>query len=243
MPVALVTGANRGIGYATACQLAGLGYDVVVASRRLNEAEEVANEIVDNGGRAVPAQLDVRDPTHAREVATMIKTEYGHLDLLVNNAGILPDDQPSRASGVFDAATITEAVLTNTLGAANVTDACLSLLKASPSGRIVNVSTALGSMTHQANPESGYYDTVWPGYQASKAALNSLTLSLAKILEPDGVKVTAVCPGFVRTDLTPANIAAPLSVDQGAAVVVRAASLPASAPSGTFIDHKGEVPW
>jgi NAD(P)-dependent dehydrogenase (short-subunit alcohol dehydrogenase family) len=111
-------------------------------------------------------------------------------------------------------------------------------------GRIVNVSTTMGSLSNQADPDSPYYQMIVPAYQASKAALNSVTISLAKKLADTDIKVTSVCPGFVQTELTPANKEhAPLTPDEAARIVVAAANLPDDAESGTFIDHDGAVAW
>jgi len=124
------------------------------------------------------------------------------------------------------------------------TEAFLPLLRRSAMGRIVNVSTTMGSLNDQADPDSPYYQMIVPAYQASKAALNSVTISLAKKLADTDIKVTSVCPGFVQTDLTPVNRAqAPLTADQAATIIATAATLPSDAPSGRFIDQNGAVAW
>ncbi len=133
---------------------------------------------------------------------------------------------------------------TNLFGAVSVTEAFLPLLRAGDAGRIVNVSTIMGSLTDQTDPSSPYYALTMPAYQASKAALNNVTIALAKQLVQTPIKVTSVCPGFVQTDLTPMNRSqAPLTAAQAAEIVIRAATLPAEAESGTFVDADGPVPW
>jgi NAD(P)-dependent dehydrogenase (short-subunit alcohol dehydrogenase family) len=133
---------------------------------------------------------------------------------------------------------------TNVFGAVAVTEAFLPLLRNSVAGRIVNVSSTVGSLADQTNPDSPYYELVVPAYQSSKAALNSVTICLAKTLNGTGIKVTSVCPGFVKTDLTPASKdQAPLTPEHAAQIIVTAATLPDHAASGTFIDENGVVPW
>jgi NAD(P)-dependent dehydrogenase (short-subunit alcohol dehydrogenase family) len=125
-----------------------------------------------------------------------------------------------------------------------VIEAFLPLLRNSAAGRVVNVSSTTGSLADQDNPQSPYYPMVLPAYQSSKAALNSLTIALGKKLAGTPIKVTSVCPGFVQTDLTPANREqAPLTAEQAARIVVEAATLPPSAPTGTFTSHDGPIPW
>jgi len=132
---------------------------------------------------------------------------------------------------------------TNLFGAVAVLEAFLPLVRRSPAGRIVNVSTTMGSLADQTNPESPYFSLVVPAYQSSKTALNTVTIALAKQLDGTSIKVTSVCPGFVRTGLAPAAKEAPLAPEDAAEVVYRAARLPDSAMSGTFIDAHGEVAW
>jgi len=133
---------------------------------------------------------------------------------------------------------------TNLIGTVAVLEAFMPLIRKSEAGRIVNVTTTMAPLADQANPDSPYYGMVVPAYQPSKAALNNVTIALTKALTDTPVKVTSVCPGFVQTDLTPINRDnAPTTADQAAEVVVRAATLPDDAPSGTFVDANGSVPW
>lgn len=150
----------------------------------------------------------------------------------------------SQAAEVVDLGLFQQTYATNVFGPVAVLEAFLPQLRRSPQGRIVNVSSTMGSLTDQTDPRSPYYDMIVPAYQSSKAALNSITIMLAKALADTSIKVSSVCPGFVQTDLTPINREqAPLTVTQAAKVVVSAATLPDDARSGTFIDSDGIVPW
>ncbi|GAA1717211.1 SDR family oxidoreductase [Isoptericola hypogeus] len=243
MKIALVTGANRGIGLATARRLARDGAHVVVASRDAAAGREAAAALVDEGLSASSVAMDVTDPRQVRAAATLVAEQHGHLDVLVNNAGVLPEASADPAEAV-DVELFRTTFDTNVLGPVGVTEAFLPLLRRSPAGRIVNVTTRMGSLADQLDPASPYYAMVLPAYQSSKAALNSVTVALSKALADTPIKVTSVCPGFVQTDLTPANRdQAPLTPQDAAEVIHRAATLPDSAPSGTFVDAAGTVPW
>ena len=170
-----------------------------------------------------------------------VTREHGRVDILVNNAGILPEATAAEADQPLDLDLFNRTFSTNVLGAVAVTQAFLPLLRASDAGRIVNVSSTMGSLSDQVNPESPYYGLVVPAYQTSKAALNGLTIALSKALAGSAIKVNSVCPGWVQTDLGgPDNrAAAPTSADEAAHVVVRAALLGPAGPSGTFFDDAG----
>ena len=244
MPIALVTGANRGLGLASARALAKNGMCVLLAARDADAADRQAHALRAEGLEAIGVQLDVTShDSIAAAVATTTRSP-GRLDVLVNNAGILPEADDD-GEHVFASPELFELTFqTNVFGVVAVTEAFLPLLRLSPMGRIVNVSSTMGSLSDQEDPESPYYDTVVPGYQASKAALNSITISLAKRLAGTSVKVTSVCPGFVQTDLTSISRShAPLTADEAAQIVVHAATLPEAAASGTFVDQQGAVAW
>ncbi len=244
MKIALVTGASRGIGRATAQRLARDCQHVILTGRDLNTVEEAADRLSREGFAASALPLDVTDHTSVRAAADHVERRFGHLDVLVNNAGVLPEATNPEPAEVVDAAMFRTTFDTNLFGAVAVLEAFLPLLRKSPSGRIVNVTTTMGSLTDQTDPESPYYGMVVPAYQASKAALNNVTIALAKTLADTPIKVTSVCPGFVQTELTPANRAqAPLTAAEAAEVLRRAATLPDHAASGTFIDAAGVVPW
>lgn len=241
--IALVTGANRGLGLEIAHQLARSGARVIVSARDAGKAERAAQAMRDAGLDASGVQLDVTDPASVRRVAEDIRSEHGVLDILINNAGILPE-ATSESREAIDAGLFRETFETNLLGAVNVTEALLPLLRESSAARIVNISTTMGSLNDQSDPESPYFATVVPAYQASKAALNSLTISLAKLLTDTAIKVNAVCPGIVQTNLTPVNREqAPLTAEAAARVAVRYALIDGDGPSGGFFDNEAAVAW
>ncbi|HEY9484335.1 MAG TPA: SDR family oxidoreductase [Micromonosporaceae bacterium] len=244
MPIALVTGANRGLGFATARALAQDGTCVLLAGRDQASAETAAAKLREAGLDVQPIQLDVTSSDSIAAAAKHVAQNQGQLDVLVNNAGVLPEATDGTEHEFANPAMFAATFDTNLFGPVAVTEAFLPLLRRSPMGRIVNVSTTMGSLSNQADPDSPYYQMIVPAYQASKAALNSVTISLAKKLADTDIKVTSVCPGFVQTELTPANKEhAPLTPDEAARIVVAAANLPDDAESGTFIDHDGAVAW
>lgn len=244
MKVALVTGASRGIGEATARQLAQSGSHVILTARRPEALEAEVERLNRDGHSASALQLDVTDRDSVQRAADHVAVTYGCLDVLVNNAGVLPEIANPDPAEVVDLEMFRLTFDTNLIGAVAVLEAFLPLIRKSEAGRIVNVTSTMGSLADQTNPESPYYGMVVPAYQSSKAALNNVTIALAKVLTETPVKVTSVCPGFVQTDLTPiSRDNAPTTADQAAKVVVRAATLPDDAPSGTFVDANGPVPW
>lgn len=242
--IAVVTGANRGLGLATSAALARAGCTVIMTGRDVAGIDAAAQSLRAQGLPAESQVLDVTAYDSARRAAGAISTRHGQVDILINNAGILPEATANGASNFVQPAAAEDTLRTNVLGPMIVIEAMLPLLRRSAAGRIVNVSTTMGSLAGQADPDSPYYGMIVPAYQASKAALNSVTISLAKALAGTPIKVTSVCPGFVQTDLTPVNRQqAPLTPDDAAAIVVRAATLDDAAPSGTFIDANGPVRW
>lgn len=240
MTTALITGGNRGLGRAVADELARRGLTVIVGARAEEDGAEAARQI---GGGATSVQLDVTDPESVRAAAARVAEQHGGLDVLVNNAGVLPEAVNATAEAV-DIGMFRQTYATNVFGPVAVLEAFLPQLRKSARGRIVNVSSTMGSLADQTDPGSPYYGMVVPAYQSSKAALNNITIALAKSLAGTPIKVTSVCPGFVRTDLAPvARATAPLSPAEAAQVVAEAAVLPDDAPSGAFIDSSGTVPW
>jgi NAD(P)-dependent dehydrogenase (short-subunit alcohol dehydrogenase family) len=244
MKIALVTGASRGIGEATAQRLARDCGHVILTGRRLGDLDESVDRLRREGRSASALRMDVTDADSVRRAADEVVTTYGHLDVLVNNAGVLPEATNTEPAEVVDLGMFRTTFDTNLFGAVAVLEAFLPLLRKSDAGRIVNVTTTMGSLTDQTDPNSPYYGMVVPAYQSSKAALNNVTIALAKALADTSIKVTSVCPGFVRTGLTPVNREqAPLTADQAAEVIHRAATLTADAASGTFVDAAGVVAW
>ena len=246
--IALVTGANQGIGLQIATDLAAAGLTVLLASRNLDRGKAAAQNIA---GDVHPIQLDVTDDSSIRAAAAQVETQFGRLDVLVNNAAI------SRANGaetetmadyierskatlipVDEVRTIWE---TNVFGVLAVTQAFVPLLRKSSAARIVNVSSGLGSLAINAAPNP-YRATFNPGYGASKTALNAITLAFAIELEAEGIKVNAVTPGYTSTALN--NYEGTETLEQGAAEAVRVALLGSEGPTGTFTGSVNETyPW
>lgn len=194
MSTALITGGNRGLGRAVAEALAGQGMRVVIGARDGERGAAAAAEI---GRGATSVLLDVTDEDSVRAAAASVQAEVGGIDVLINNAGVLPE-ATAEPGEVVDLALFAQTYTTNLFGAVAVTQAFLPQLRAAACGRIVNVSTTMGSRSDQGNPDSPYYGTVVPAYQSSKAALNSVTISLAKALADTSITVTSVCPGSCR---------------------------------------------
>lgn len=244
MKIGLVTGASRGLGNATARRLARSCGHVILTARDPADLDETVDRLNREGRSASALQLDVTDDASVRRAADEVAATYGHLDVLVNNAGILPEATNGGQAEVVDLSMFRATFETNVFGAVAVLEAFLPLLRESDAGRIVNISSTMGSLSDQSDPGSPYYGMVVPAYQASKAALNNVTIALAKALADTPIKVTSVCPGWVQTDLAPGNRdQAPLTADQAAEVVHRAATLDPTAPSGTFQDANGIVAW
>ncbi len=237
--IALVTGANKGIGFEIARQLGKAGAEALLGARSAARGEAAAAELKAEGISARFIRLDVRDPETIGAAAALIEAGYGRLDVLVNNAGVVDkeDGPPGRTSidavrRIFD---------TNVFGALAVTQAMLPLLLKSSSARVVNVSSGLGSLARNADPGWEFAKVKPFGYNASKAALNMLTVQLAAELADSGVKVNSVDPGFTATDLNGRR--GRQTVAQGAAAAIRFALLPDDGPSGGFFSADGREPW
>jgi NAD(P)-dependent dehydrogenase (short-subunit alcohol dehydrogenase family) len=243
--IAVITGANRGLGFATARRLCQSGVKVIVGARTLAKGEEAAERLRGEGFDAEPLTIDVDCQVSVHDAAKHVEQEHGRVDILINNAGILPEATAGDAAQPFDMRMFRESFETNVFGAVSVTNAFLPLLRKSASGRIVNVSSTMGSLTDQSDPASPYYGLVVPAYQTSKAALNGLTVALSKALADTPIKVNSVCPGWVQTDLGgPENrAAAPTTADDAAQIVADMASIPDDGPTGGFVDREGTVAW
>jgi NAD(P)-dependent dehydrogenase (short-subunit alcohol dehydrogenase family) len=246
MAIAFITGANKGIGYATAARLGQAGVHVVLGARDPAKGEAAAAALRERGVDAVAAVCDVTDERSVGDAAAVLHERYGSLDILINNAGILPEATATdRADGPVDLELFRETFATNVLGVVATTEAFLPLLRQAPAGRIVNVSSTMGSLADQSDPGSPYYGLVVPAYQASKAALNSVTIGLSKALAETNIKVNAVCPGWVQTDLGgPDNkAAAPTPPDEAARIVADMALIADDGPTGGFFDASGPARW
>ncbi|MGX5691405.1 SDR family NAD(P)-dependent oxidoreductase [Arcticibacter tournemirensis] len=244
--VALVTGANQGVGFQIAKALAANGYKVYVGSRNLGNGEKAAAEI---GANAQAIQLDVTQQSTISAAAERIEKEQGRLDLLVNNAGIAHAGKPGRTlEDATEAGRATNASLdevrtvweTNVFGVISVTQAMLPLLRKSRAARIVNVSSALGSLTWISDPACWAKEHFGVVYAASKTALNAITMAFALELEKENIKVNAVSPGFTATALN--NFQGTDTVEEGSREPVRVA-LETDGPTATFTGPTGPLPW
>jgi NAD(P)-dependent dehydrogenase (short-subunit alcohol dehydrogenase family) len=238
--IALITGANKGIGLETARQLAQVGYHVIIAGRNLGAAQKVTAMLDADGLSAEALALDVTDSSSIAQAAEFVGRHHSHLDVLVNNAGIARDavdKAPSQQSLEVWRATFD----TNLFGLVEVTNAFLPLLKKSEAGRIVNVSSLLGSIAANLDSTSPFYHAKIPAYNISKTAVNAWTVHLAYELRDTAIKVNSASPGFVKTDLH--GMDAPLSPSEGARTSFQLATLPADGPTGSFFHDMAILPW
>ncbi len=237
--LALVTGANKGIGFEVARQIGRTGVTVLLGARNQAAGDQAAARLVGEGLTVRYLALDVADPASIAAAATSILRDYGHLDILVNNAGINdPADGPAATANLQ---AVERVMRTNFLGALAVTQAMLPLLLKATAGRIVNVSSGLGSLTQNGDPDYPSANTKLIGYSASKAALNMLTVQLAYQLRSTAIKVNSADPGFTATDLN--GHRGRQTIPEGAAEAIRLALLPEDGPTGSYSDRQGIVPW
>ncbi|MBC6430321.1 SDR family oxidoreductase [Nostoc sp. HG1] len=238
--VALITGANKGIGYEIARQLGSKGATVLVGARDIKRGEEAANKLRLNEIDARSVQLDVTDQKTIDSARKQIESEFGKLDILVNNAGMISDGDRLPPSQV-DIETLRHTYDTNVFGVFAVTKAVLPLLKKSTAGRIVNLSSGLGSLTQNSDPNYEFADFKLLAYNSSKTAVNAITVLLAAELKDTPIKINAADPGFTATDIN--QYQGYRTVEQGAIAAVRLATLPDDGSSGGFFDENGVVPW
>jgi len=229
-PIALVTGANRGLGLEVCRQLAQRGYTVVLGSRDGEKGARAAATIAGTPGRVLAWRLDVTSADDIEGARARADEEFGRLDALINNAAILYDTWQRATNADLDQ--VRAALETNTFGAWNMVLAFLPLLRRSPHPRVVNVSSEAGSL---ASMESAA-----PAYNLSKAALNAVTRMLAAELRRSRILVNSVCPGWVATDMGGSG---GRPVAEGAAGIVWAATLPDEGPSGQFFRDGRPLPW
>jgi len=229
--VALVTGSNRGIGLETARQLARRGFHAVIASRDEAKGRAAAEGIQAGGGKATFLPLDVSRPESIRTAALRFGAVADRLDVLINNAGVYPDEGLTVLTLPRDR--LAQTFQTNTFGPLEVTQTFLPYLRKSAAARVINVSSGYGQF-------EGLSPDV-PSYGLSKLALNGLTVMLAEALRADGIAVNAMCPGWVRTDMGGPN--APRSVDEGADTAVWLADEAPHGLTGKFFRDRREIPW
>jgi NAD(P)-dependent dehydrogenase (short-subunit alcohol dehydrogenase family) len=235
--IVLVTGANKGIGFEVAHQLAASGCTVLLGARNPALGEQAAAKLKSQDVRYLA--IDLEDPATIAIAAQAIDADFGHLDILVNNAGIVGQGDGLPSSSSLDA--IERAFRINFLGSVAVTQAMLPLLRKAPSASIVNVSSGLGSLTKSGDAAWTHVAAKYLGYAASKAALNMLTVQLAWELRDTPIKVNSAEPGYTATDLN--NHRGTQTIPEGAAEIIRLALLPDNGPTGTFSSAQGIVPW
>jgi NAD(P)-dependent dehydrogenase (short-subunit alcohol dehydrogenase family) len=245
---AFVTGGNKGIGLETVRGLGALGIAVVLGSRDEANGRQAAERLRAQGiGDVEAVRFDVTKPADHQAIFRHIEGRYGKLDILVNNAGVMLEETDFGAPDGFNTtSTVTPEILrktfeTNFFAVVALTQALLPLVRKAPTGRIVNLSSILGSLTLHADPSSSIYDKKAFAYDASKAALNAFTIHLAQELRGTRIKVNAAHPGWVKTDM--GGAAAPMELSEGGKTSVQLATLPDDGPTGGYFHLGQSLPW
>ena len=238
--IALITGANKGIGLETARQLGQQGITILAGARDETKARQAAEELSKAGLDAHGIVIDVNDADSIQKAAARIERDYGRLDILVNNAGVMIDD-PKKKPSEQSLEVWRKTFETNLFGLIATTQAMLPLLRKSAAGRIVNLSSILGSIHFHATPGSPIYDMKMPAYDVSKSAVNAYTVHLAYELKDTAIKVNAAHPGWVKTEM--GGEGATMEITDGAKTSVALATIGADGPNGAYL-HMGEtLPW
>jgi NAD(P)-dependent dehydrogenase (short-subunit alcohol dehydrogenase family) len=238
--IALVTGANKGIGFATVKQLVELGYQVYLGARDEAKGRAAVNKLNAEGfSKVAPLLVDVADAESVVKAAAKFASLEDHLDVLINNAAI-GGQQPQTASTI-NPSLLKEVFETNYFGAVFVTQAFLPFLRKSEIPRVVNVSSELGSLGYHMQSRSEYFAKNLMAYSSSKAALNSYTVMLANELQNTKFKINSVTPGFTATDLN--NFTGTRTPEEAANIIAKYATLPSNGPSGQFFGGSGRMPW
>jgi NAD(P)-dependent dehydrogenase (short-subunit alcohol dehydrogenase family) len=236
---ALVTGANKGIGFEIARGLGALGSVVLLGSRDDNRGKKAAAQLLAEGIQAHPIELDVTDRISILSAVAQIEAQFGRLDVLVNNAGV--NLEAGAKPSAVDLSTVRHVYDVNVFGLIAMTQAMLPLLLKSRRGRIVNLSSSLGSFGWTTDPEHSARFPLLLAYNSSKSALNAITLQFAKELRDTPIKVNAACPGYCATDMT--NHSGSRTAQQGSMTPIRLATLPDDGPTGGLFNDDGLVPW
>lgn len=239
---ALVTGANKGIGYEIAAGLGALGYRVGVGARDEARLGTAVEKLRAAGAEVFGVPLDVTGDQSVADAVDVVERQAGRLDVLVNNAGISGGTGPGWGQDptTLDLDVVRTVVETNVIGVIRVTNAMLPLLRRAASPRIVNVSSSVASLTRQADPAIDV-GPVMAAYAPSKSYLNAVTVQYARQFADTDILINAACPGLVATDFTGFN--GPRSPEQGAATAIRLATLPDGGPTGSFFEDAGAIPW
>jgi NAD(P)-dependent dehydrogenase (short-subunit alcohol dehydrogenase family) len=236
--IALISGANKGIGFEIARGLGAKKIKVLVGARDQSRGKAAVEKLKAEGAEARFVKLDVTDRATIQRAGEWIEKEFGRLDILVNNAGI--GEWGAKPSGV-DLAKVREVYETNVFGPMAMTQTMLPLLRKSKHGRIVNVSSSLGSLALASQPDSPMSQFVVLGYNTSKSALNSMTVQFANELKDTPIKVNAICPGYCATDIN--GNSGPRTAAQGAVAAIQYATLGDDGPTGGYFNDEGRVPW
>ena len=247
--VAFITGANRGLGFETARILGKQGITVILGARELEKGKAAAEKLRGEGVKAVEAvRFDVNKPADHKEIHDYIAKKYGRLDILINNAGVLDEGikragagKPFNSTSLVSQENLRKTFETNFFQLIALTQTLLPLIKKSPAGRIVNLSSVLGSLTLHADPKSPIYDKKTFAYDASKTALNAFTVHLAQELQGTPIKVNSAHPGWVKTEMGGAE--APMELAEGGKTSAQLATLAADGPSGGFFHLGQPLPW
>lgn len=241
--VALVTGANKGIGLEIANQLARQGITVVMGSRDIKKGEEAINGLYSlEESKEFDlhlVQLDVTDFKHIQECHSFIDEKFGRLDILVNNAGVMIDGDKLALD--LELAELARTLGTNLYGPLFLCRSFIPMMLEQNYGRVVNISSTLGSLTEMSDPNSAYELVRAPAYRISKTALNSLTTNIAIEIRGKNVLINSCCPGWTKTDM--GGVMAPNSIAEGADTPVWLATLPDGGPSGYFFRNREKIPW
>ncbi len=237
--IALITGANKGLGFETARRLANQNVEVLIGARDETRGREAAEKLQNEGFDAEFILIDVTDKKTLEAAAKYVEETFGKLDILVNNAGIAVEY--GTEPGEIDMEKIRQTFDTNFFGAVAVTGAFLPLIKKSDGGRIVNVSSGLGSLAQNSDPDWDFSAVKPIAYNSSKAALNMFTVILAHELKDAKIKVNSADPGYTATDLN--HNSGLKTVEQGASIIFDLATLPNDGATGGYFDDQGIVPW
>jgi NAD(P)-dependent dehydrogenase (short-subunit alcohol dehydrogenase family) len=243
--IAFITGGNRGLGFQTALQLKDAGVKVVIGSRDLTQGEQAVEKLRAAGVDADVLQFDITKAEDAQAAFDYFDSRYGRLDILVNNAGIaagkFPGTGPEHSASEVSADLLHKVFETNFFALVALTNTLLPLIRKSEAGRIVNLSSILGSLTLQATPGSPIYDAKSFAYDASKSALNAYTIHLAYELRGTKIKVNSAHPGWVKTDM--GGEQAPMELSEGGQTSAALATLPDDGPTGGFFHLGKPLPW
>jgi NAD(P)-dependent dehydrogenase (short-subunit alcohol dehydrogenase family) len=243
--IAFITGGNRGLGFQTALELKQIGAKVVIGSRNLASGEQAVEKLRAAGVDADVLEFDITKKSDAERAYEYFNTRYGKLDILVNNAGVaagtFPGTGPEHSAGEVPADTLHRVFETNFFAQVQLTNTLLPLLKKSEAGRIVNLSSILGSLALHADPKSPIYHAKSFAYDASKTALNAYTIHLAYELRDTKVKVNSAHPGWVKTDM--GGEQAPMELSEGGKTSAALATLPDDGPSGGYFHLGKPLPW